>query len=109
MKPRPENAPGPNGLRGGIKTYSLKTINGNWLEDNGGPTSFKRGFTTTDFQTEAQHAQLGIILKPAPIFGAELIINKPSVASTDDLWKTTTQLMSSNKIATKAIKVTVIC
>ncbi len=71
-KPRPANAAGPNGLRGGIKMYSTKTITGPWLEELGGPAGFKRGFTTVDYETECQHQQLGATLKPQPFYGSGL-------------------------------------
>ena len=58
-KQRPPNAPGPNGLRGGRNVYSLKTGVGNWIEDGGGASMYKRGFTTEAFETECQHQQIG--------------------------------------------------
>lgn len=65
-----DNGPGSNGLRGGIKQYSARTTTGPWLDTYGGPLGYKRGFTTSDFQTEAQHAQLGVIGRPSGPFGA---------------------------------------
>jgi hypothetical protein len=67
-----DNGPGSNGLRGGIKQYSAKTTTGPWMDTYGGPSGYKRGFTSSDFQTEAQHAQLGAIGKPRGEFGAEI-------------------------------------
>jgi hypothetical protein len=56
---RPPNGPGSNGLRGGRNVYSPKVAVGPWLETVGGPSGFHRGFTTQDFQTEAQCQQAG--------------------------------------------------
>jgi hypothetical protein len=67
-----DNGPGSNGLRGGIKQYSAKTTTGPWMDTYKGPSGYKRGFTSSDFQTEAQHAQLGAIGKPRGEFGAEI-------------------------------------
>ena len=111
-KPRPANGPGSNGLRGGIKSYSAKTTTGAWLEEYGGPALYKRGFTTSDFQTEAQFAQLGVVRKGPPGFGAglplaEVVQHKQTNAEifnptpTEELnktrWETNLLLMSSNK------------
>jgi hypothetical protein len=71
-KPRPLNASGPNGLRGGKKTYIPKTIVGRWQEEFGGPAGYKRGFTSPEFQTECQHQQLGANFRPPRIYGPEL-------------------------------------
>ena len=71
-KPRPDNTPGSNGLRGGLKTYSIKTVTGNWLEDHGGTAGYRRGFTTPEFETESQHQQLGVTLRPPKDFGGDL-------------------------------------
>lgn len=71
-KPRPENASGPNGLRGGIKQYSTKTTTGPWLEEIGGPQFYKRGFTTVDFETEAQHQQKGALFEKQRLYGSGL-------------------------------------
>lgn len=96
-KPRPDNGPGANGLRGGINTYSVKTIDGNWLEEYGGPSGYKRGFTSADFQTEAQHAQLGVTLKSAPEFGAEIPMpNSEGPTDVPDRWTTTSMIMTSS-------------
>jgi hypothetical protein len=107
-KPRPNNGPGSNGLRGGIKVYSAKTTTGQWLEEYGGPSLYKRGFTTTDFQTEAQYAQLGVVRKSVPYFGsglplAEVVKHKattaelfnPTNTQIDTQWKTNSQIMNS--------------
>ncbi len=74
-----DNGPGSNGLRGGIKQYSQKVTTGPWLDTYGGPMGYRRGFTCPDFQTEAQHAQLGVTLKPPGEFGAEI----PAVETMD--------------------------
>mmetsp|Transcript_8513 Transcript_8513/g.14129 ORF Transcript_8513/g.14129 Transcript_8513/m.14129 type:complete len:352 (+) Transcript_8513:43-1098(+) len=66
--------PGANGLRGGIKQYSPKTTTGPWLDTYGGPVGYKRGFTTADFETEAQHAQIGAIANPPGRFGAGIAL-----------------------------------
>ena len=71
-KPRPPNAAGPNGLRGGLKSYKPKTLTGPWLEELGGTAGFKRGFTTVDYETEVQHQQLGAFKQTLPDFGREL-------------------------------------
>ncbi len=111
-KLRPDNGPGSNGLRGGIKTYSAKTTTGAWLEEYGGPALYKRGFTTSDFQTEAQYAQLGVVKKSAAGFGAgmplsEVVKHKGSSAdlfnppSSEEMnktrWQTNSQIMSLDK------------
>lgn len=36
-----------------------KTAVGHWMEEYGGPGGYKRGFTTEEFLTEAQHQQVG--------------------------------------------------
>lgn len=85
-KPRPLDGPGANGLRGGRNVYpSGKTAIGVWLDEKGGPSGYKRGFTNSDYLTEGQVAQLGATLKKAPEFGAELcapehITRKPPCA-----------------------------
>lgn len=89
-KVRPPNGPGSNGMRGGLRIYSNKTTVGPWLDDLGGPGGYKRGFTTKEFETEAQHAQIGSNLARAPEFGAGLppreTVGRPA-ASTADLFK----------------------
>lgn len=57
-KNRPTNGPGANNLRGGTGVYSEKTAVGTWMEAVGGPSGYCRGFTTDEFLTEAQVAQL---------------------------------------------------
>lgn len=69
-KPRPADGPGANGLRGGKNIYSSKTVIGNWLDEIGGPSFYKRGFSTEDFRTEQQMQQLGATLKPPQYYGA---------------------------------------
>lgn len=81
-KPRPPNGPGSNGMRGGLNTYSPKTTTGSWLEEYGGAAGYKRGFTTQDFQTEAQHAQTGARFEKIREYGAglpltEVVVRKP--------------------------------
>ena len=72
-KQRPPNAPGPNGLRGGQNAYpSGKTALGGWIEDQGGPGGFKRGFSSEEFITECQHQQMGASLKPPALYGAAI-------------------------------------
>eukprot|EP01006_Ploeotia_vitrea_P004380 TRINITY_DN114445_c0_g1_i1.p1 TRINITY_DN114445_c0_g1~~TRINITY_DN114445_c0_g1_i1.p1 ORF type:complete len:352 (-),score=-4.24 TRINITY_DN114445_c0_g1_i1:83-1138(-) len=103
-KQRPPNAPGSNGLRGGKNCYSLKTANGNWIEDVGGSSVYKRGFTTDAFQTECQHQQLGYNMKKVSEFGADLPIKyidprttidtfNPRSGPLDNTWETNTQTM----------------
>lgn len=72
VKPRPPNASGPNGLRGGIKQYIPKTITGRWLEEVGGPSGYRRGFTTVEYETEGQSQQKGAHFRPSKEFGPEL-------------------------------------
>ncbi len=43
-----------------------------WLDEKGGPSGYKRGFHTGDYQTEGQKAQEGALFYNAPYFGAEL-------------------------------------
>lgn len=72
-KLRPANGPGANGLRGGRNVYpSGKTAIGVWLDEKGGPSGYKRGFTTVEFITEGQLQQMGATLEKAPEFGAQL-------------------------------------
>lgn len=100
-KPRPPNASGPNGLRGGIKQFSNKTATGPWLENYGGAQGYKRGFSSADYQTEAQYAQLGATLKTTGYYGAELpdtlekSLNPFKYEGTQgpDAWKSNTALM----------------
>jgi hypothetical protein len=106
-KSRPPNAPGPNGLRGGRNIYSLKTAVGNWIEDSGGSSVFKRGFHADSFQTECQHQQSGRDLVQDPKFGADLPVKYIDPRTTNDIfnppagpqpttWQTNTQLMLKN-------------
>jgi len=72
-KPRPLDGPGANGLRGGRNVYnSGKTAIGVWLDAKGGPSGYKRGYHTSDYQTEGQSQQDGARFYTAPYFGAEL-------------------------------------
>lgn len=72
-KLRPANGPGANGLRGGRNVYpSGKTAVGVWLDEKGGPSGYKRGFTTQEFITEGQLQQMGATLERPPEFGAAL-------------------------------------
>jgi hypothetical protein len=99
-KQRPVNGPGANGLRGGTNLYSTKTTIARWLDDVGGPSAFKRGFNTPEFETEAQHQQCGATLKAPSYYGSELAkvdnTNKP-VAT---VWETTARNMNTgvNKV-----------
>lgn len=103
VKPRPPNASGPNGLRGGIKQYVPKTITGRWLEEFGGPSGYRRGFTTVEYETEGQHQQTGARFRPSKEFGPELpdeYTTKPpsspfkyenANSSSSEMWMTTTR------------------
>lgn len=109
-KPRPANGPGSNGLRGGIKTFVPKTITGHWLEEFGGPSGYKRGFTTVEYETEGQHQQKGALFRLPREFGPELpdenTENLPSSpfqytnnkSPTDDPWLTTSQRMNHHML-----------
>ena len=68
------DGPGANGLRGGRGNYpSGKTAIGVWLDSKGGPSGYKRGFHTDDFETEGQHAQKGAQFDHInTLYGAEL-------------------------------------
>jgi hypothetical protein len=73
VKPRPPNGPGSNGLRGGQNSFpSGKTAIGGWMDEVGGPQGYKRGFTTRDFETEAQLQQIGASMQRAAFYGAPL-------------------------------------
>jgi len=72
-KQRPPNGPGANGLRGGRNVYpSGRTAIGVWLDEKGGPSGYKRGFTTPEFITEGQLQQRGATLERPAEFGALL-------------------------------------
>lgn len=97
------NGPGSNGLRGGIKTYSAKTVTGAWLEEYGGPGGYKRGFHHEDFETEAQHAQSGALGKNTGRFGAaisepkEMDLPVNALIGTENVeWVTNTQAIHRN-------------
>jgi hypothetical protein len=68
------DGPGANGLRGGKPNYpSGKTAIGVWLDSKGGPSGYKRGFHSDDFETEGQHAQKGAQFDHINLlYGAEL-------------------------------------
>jgi hypothetical protein len=114
---RPPDGPGANGLRGGRNAYSLKTANGNWIEDCGGAACYKRGFTSDNFQTECQHQQTGRSLQKDPEFGAALprryadprtttdVFNPPS-GPQGDCWETNTQLMMKSTIGARVLQTT---
>ena len=51
---------------------SGKTALGNWIEDYGGAQGYRRGFSSEEFITEAQNQQMGVTLKPPPLYGAGL-------------------------------------
>ena len=95
-----DNGPGSNGLRGGIKQYSARTTTGPWLDTYGGPLGYKRGFTTSDFQTEAQHAQLGAIGRPSGPFGAGIPVIDARDSRGNRLDSIGTQTWVSNTKAT---------
>jgi hypothetical protein len=70
---RPPDGPGANGLRGGRGAYpSGKTAIGVWLDSKGGPSGYKRGFHSGDYETECQHQQKGAQFGSSEFFGAEL-------------------------------------
>lgn len=72
-KLRPANGPGANGLRGGRNVYpSGRTAIGVWLDEKGGPSGYKRGFTRPEYLTEGQLQQMGATLEKQPEFGAQL-------------------------------------
>jgi hypothetical protein len=52
QRQRPPDGPGANGLRGGKNVYSPKVCIGGFVEDIGGPSNYKKGFTNEDFFTE---------------------------------------------------------
>ena len=120
-KVRPPNGPGPNGLRGGRNTFSGKTAVGPWLDAVGGPSGYSRGFTTDDYQTEAQYQQLGAIQQKAPRFGAALpksiVDQTPAAADTlssksgfQNDWSTTTTVMTTyqDKSFVSSIQITLV-
>lgn len=72
LKQRPNDGPGANGLRGGKNIYSKKTTIGNWVDEWGGPQFYKRGFSISDFETEAQNQQKGAMKEIPLYFGADL-------------------------------------
>lgn len=78
-KNRPTNGPGANHLRGGAGVYSAKTAVGTWMEGVGGPSGYTRGYTTDEFLTEAQIAQMQG--KKMPKYGAGL--PPPRIALSD--------------------------
>jgi hypothetical protein len=67
---RPQDGPGANTLRGGLKSFATKTQLYNWLEDAGGPDGYRPGFTTEEYLSEAQRQQLGG--RQIPLFGSGL-------------------------------------
>jgi hypothetical protein len=72
-KQRPLNGPGSNGLRGGTRIYTNgKTAVGGWLDHVGGPSGYRRGFTTLDFETETQKQQQDVLTRRPPYYGAPL-------------------------------------
>ena len=114
---RPPDGPGANGLRGGKNCYSLKTANGNWIEDYGGASCYKRGFTSDKFETEGQHAQTGRSLTRDPEFGAGLpkkfidprttndVFNPPA-GGQEGQWETNTQTMMKNTTGVRVLQST---
>lgn len=115
QKPRPNDGPGANGLRGGKNVYSSKTAINSWLEEHAAlSTGYRRGFTTPEFETEAQHAQLGVIAKPIPKFGSAVIAparkanTKDSYQSVDanpnETWKSNYNIMTEELMKHKVGK-----
>lgn len=107
---RPQDGPGANSLRGGLKTFTTKTALYNWLEDAGGPVGYRPGFTTEEYLSEAQRQQLGA--RKIPLFGSGLPskddimhprqskdIFQPSHGPGSESWETATQ--STMKAAVK--------
>ena len=99
---RPQNGPGANTLRGGLKSFNTKTVLYNWLEDAGGPQGYRPGFTTEEYLSEAQRQQLGA--RNIPLFGSGLPdtsvimyppeakdIFQPSCGPGSNTWESTTQ------------------
>lgn len=99
---RPQDGPGANTLRGGLKAFNTKTAVYNWLEDAGGPVGYRPGFTTEEYLSEAQRQQLGA--RKIPLFGSGLPsagdvmhprepkdIFQPSFGPGPGSWETATQ------------------
>lgn len=99
---RPQDGPGANTLRGGLKSFATKTQLYNWLEDAGGPQGYRPGFTTEEYLSEAQRQQLGG--RKIPLFGSGLPgtdvilhpreakdIFQPSYGPGPKSWETATQ------------------
>lgn len=114
---RPPDGPGANGLRGGRNSYSLKTANGNWIEDCGGSKFYKRGFTTDNFQTECQHQQTGRSLTKDAEFGAALPASYSDMRTTTDVfnppsgpqgntWESNSQQMMKSTIGARVLQST---
>lgn len=108
-KQRPQNGPGANSLRGGINLYSTKVIIGRWQDDIGGPIAFKRGFTTADFDTEAQHQQRGANLMGASYYGSALPITGDLYKKERPSWETTTKQMSIGNQKVRYISISSSC
>mmetsp|Transcript_5428 Transcript_5428/g.5582 ORF Transcript_5428/g.5582 Transcript_5428/m.5582 type:complete len:335 (-) Transcript_5428:60-1064(-) len=108
-KPRIQNGPGTNNLRGGKREYGNKTAVGGWVEANGGPINYQRGFSTEEFLSESQLQQQSVTGKK-PGFGSELPSDRgfelsvgkvkdkdvfyPSIGPQPTSWETSTQAMS---------------
>lgn len=109
IKDRPQDGPGANTLRGGLKTFNTKTVLYNWLEDSGGPQGYKPGFTTEEYLSESQRQQLGS--RKIPLFGSGLPgvdsvlhppedkdIFQPSFGPGPQTWQSSTQSQLSGSI-----------
>lgn len=102
-KNRPINGPGANHLRGGVGIYSTKTAVGSWMDNVGGSSGYTRGFTTNEFLTEAQIAQMqgkrvlkyGAALPPPSIALNDVTPTEFALSVVDtgpDHFKSTTQI-----------------
>lgn len=106
-KPRPNDGPGSNGLRGGIREYSYKTASGPWLDKVGGAQQFKRGFTTSEYETEAQYMQRTGVKAQSRYYGSEIVdpgqtqkLNPFEYTNTykdpQEVWTTNTRIMGQS-------------
>ena len=101
-------SPGANGLRGGSNKYSSKTVIGEWLDDVGGPGLFKRGFSTSAFETEYQKHNNNN--SSASYYGSEvdLVNNKESKPSVSNILMKQTSELSNWKSTMKNDMVSII-
>jgi hypothetical protein len=99
-------------LRGGTKGFSEKIAVGSWIERSGGPNGYHRGFTTDDFETEAQHLQNGH--RKPKFYGAGLPLDEevehprvvkdifhPRSGPTSGDWKSNTHSMMESVLVPK--------